>query len=548
MSDDNDGFGPDDPEQPDYAAMDDYFNTAGAPTELAFDMPAIELEPPKVEPEIDEWGLSDDELKENNILTLGKLSIDRIDEIKAMIDDPFACANLTDEELLEIAEKAAAINRIAQIEEEEDEFAASTKEESLVSLKSRLRKAERRKKTKDDQDKNGGFAGEPWTLDLMLNNKHYGEVADVIPDLVQGFMPLGKVAVLAAKGGTGKSMLALQLCMAISGGSGAGDFLGLSTVSQGRTMFLSREDDKTDVQDRIFSILKTARESSDNKDAIDVSRIKNNMAILDLTAEQMRMTMINASTKKVVVNDAVVTTVIGSAALLGDVKLIVVDTYSQFNSGEENSNTDAAMFISACKEIASETGATVLVLAHMRKGGGKGVDDVAGGGRLVDSARWAATLSYSIDEKLKDEGEISEDEYYNSIVLSVVKQNGKNPFRHPLYIDRNENGTLVLGDKPASNKQKGLDKARVTKGASEDVNYSRVLPMILDEIGANGGIKKTSLIKNYTGSEKFGTGEKKIGMYVQKALSQGLVAEKKSTDGRGYGLYLTEKGEIEAEF
>ena len=38
-------------------------------------------------------------------------------------------------------------------------------------------------------------------------------------------------------------------------------------------------------------------------------------------------------------------------AQIDNIKLIIVDTYSRFNGGRENSNEDAAQFIKACERL-----------------------------------------------------------------------------------------------------------------------------------------------------------------------------------------------------
>ncbi len=83
-----------------------------------------------------------------------------------------------------------------------------------------------------------------------------GDLLDTRPPvrrwLVEGFLPLGVVGVLAAGGGTGKSMLLLQLAIGVATG---GPFLGLDVGEQGGVLVLAAEDDRAELHRRFKAIL-----------------------------------------------------------------------------------------------------------------------------------------------------------------------------------------------------------------------------------------------------------------------------------------------------
>ena len=68
--------------------------------------------------------------------------------------------------------------------------------------------------------------------------------------LVDGLIPSGTVSLLGGDGGTGKSLLALQLAVAVATG---GAWLGLP-VTSGRAIYISAEDDHDELHRRLSDI------------------------------------------------------------------------------------------------------------------------------------------------------------------------------------------------------------------------------------------------------------------------------------------------------
>src|SRR5690606_30654641 len=69
--------------------------------------------------------------------------------------------------------------------------------------------------------------------------------------LVQDLVPGKTVTLFGGDGGTGKSLLALQLAVAVAGGR---DWIGRQ-VKPGKVIFLSAEDDEEELHRRLHSIL-----------------------------------------------------------------------------------------------------------------------------------------------------------------------------------------------------------------------------------------------------------------------------------------------------
>ena len=554
MSDDYDGFDPGEKESNFGSDEDAYLKSLGEQPPIPFDNAApdydnsmtSEEESNEIPFEFDETIYPEAEekepepeaqLKDNNILTMGTLDDERLAEIKGMLHK-YEMHGYTDEELLLEADKADILNLINKIDDENEE--RESQPLGLAELKGVLRRKERTRRGVEKIIEEGGDRGNPWTDNAVnLGVEFYTSRPPERPEVIEGFMPQGQVCILGAKGGVGKSMLCIQLCLALAGGDGIGDFFGLNTKNEGKVMLLSGEDSKDIIQNRIQNILETYDKTSDTRGKIDVKKAAPNLLIKDLSSQSFNLTHTTEQSKSnAVVNDAAVSTIIETVNKAGDVSLIVIDTYSQFNGGAENSNDDASNFITACSIIAEETGASVLVLAHMRKGGGNSADDVAGGGRLIDNARWAATLSPYLDEKDYDSLEMDEQEALKHIVFKVVKDNHKGMLGSSIYLRRNEVGTLVVNHKISTNKERGIVKRSANTDFKLVAEYNAILPMMLDIIGKIKGVSQTALSENYTDSGHFGMTVNRVRTHINRALSEGLIAEKKADHGNGSALFV----------
>ena len=78
----------------------------------------------------------------------------------------------------------------------------------------------------------------------------YGKIIPARKWLVDGLVPSGTVTLLGGDGGTGKSLVALQLATCTALGR---SWLGLS-VSSGKALFISAEDDEKELHRRIVDI------------------------------------------------------------------------------------------------------------------------------------------------------------------------------------------------------------------------------------------------------------------------------------------------------
>ncbi len=351
--------------------------------------------------------------------------------------------------------------------------------------------------------------------------------------IIENFLPEKTVGILGAKGGVGKSMITLQLSIAVAGGYGGGEFFGQNIPVKSKVLFLSAEDTKEMCWRRLRNMRKSYDADQANFPVIDWEEVIRNLKIKSFVGENARLTTKDGNSPAQPV-ERTIKTIVNTANRIEGCKLIIVDTYSRFNGGSENSNEDAAMFISACEQIMKKTGCSVLVLAHMRKDQNNSGESeaIAGGGRFVDSARWAATMTPYIGEKAGDDLGMSEHERLRYIQFRVGKDNYSGKLGDSIYLYRNDSGILVKRNKP------DLDGRTIKAKSKDDDRYDFVLPMIVsvvqEQFNKNAPLSVRRLRDHH--SDRFGIGKNKVEQFCRKAISEKKIAEVPNRNGSGYLL------------
>ena len=174
-------------------------------------------------------------------------------------------------------------------------------------------------------------------------------------------LPLGRVGLLVAPGGTGKSQLALQLAIAVATGTGLADWWAVG--EKGPVLALFAEEDEEELHRRLRAILRARISSPDNK--AFVAELRNNLHIKSMTGADNLMTRAEAG-GSVTRTDFAERLCLTVASVPG-VKLVIIDPVSRFRGGNENYAEDATRFVEAAELIAKTTGATVLLLHHANK-------------------------------------------------------------------------------------------------------------------------------------------------------------------------------------
>ena len=166
--------------------------------------------------------------------------------------------------------------------------------------------------------------------------------------LVDGLIPRGTVTSLYGDGGTGKSLLALQLAVDVATG---GKWIGKATVVGG-SLFISAEDDQDELHRRVRDVADSGFLSVGELTNIHLRSLAGEDALLATLAT-------NGG-----INPSDLFDEIDRYAAETAPDLIVLDTLADLFPGNENDRGQARQFIGLLRGLAIRHNAAVLLLAH----------------------------------------------------------------------------------------------------------------------------------------------------------------------------------------
>lgn len=165
--------------------------------------------------------------------------------------------------------------------------------------------------------------------------------------LVDGIVPQKTVTLFSGDGGTGKSLLALQLAVAVAAGDA---WLGRA-VEAGRAMFLSAEDDDEELHRRLDDILRASGRSYDDLAGLTMRSLAGEDALLAMETQLalIRTNLFEALEQRAA-NDTPA--------------LIVIDTLADVYPANENDRAKVRQFIGILRGLAIRQKCAVLLLGH----------------------------------------------------------------------------------------------------------------------------------------------------------------------------------------
>jgi RecA-family ATPase len=253
---------------------------------------------------------------------------------------------------------------------------------------------------------------------------------------IKEFLPKKIVATMIAAGGTGKSILALHIAVAIA--SGTSLFAKYFPDKPAKVVFISGEDDLAELHRRLHKVTQGLGDSVKEL-------VSNNLHFIDLADS------FDLFTSKSAHQDAKITSVpsrICSAIInsIGDdVGLVIIDPISRFRGGEENLAADTTRFVQALQQIRDQLNTTVLTLHHVNKGArmnGATQNNARGSSAFIDGVRLVFELNSLSPEDLKRKYGSAFSES-RMLLLQTVKSNYGKPI-DPLYLLRCDDGSLEL--------------------------------------------------------------------------------------------------------
>ena len=220
--------------------------------------------------------------------------------------------------------------------------------------------------------------------------------------VVDGLFPRGRVGLLAAAGGVGKSFALIDLAVAVAIG---GDWLGMLPVDpengRGRVLLAMGEEDADEIRRRLWEVMKARELTAADREAI-MARVK----VLPLAGVPCALTKAEEKDG----NDWA--TEWGddlALALTEDAEgdpdgwaLVILDPVSRFAGGDaEKDNSAATHFIQALEKLTQLPGGpSVLAAVHTNKGsrvpgyeGAATAEGVRGSSAFTDGARWVAAMN-----------------------------------------------------------------------------------------------------------------------------------------------------------
>jgi len=202
----------------------------------------------------------------------------------------------------------------------------------------------------------------------------------------EGLIPARTVTLLYGDGGTGKSLIALQLAAATVL---ARPWLGLN-VASGKCLFLTAEDELDEVHRRLSDVAASSM--------VPLAALKG-LHILSLAGEDAILGELDAR-RGAITPSTLFARLQASTAAYG-FKLVIIDTLADVFGGDENNRSQARQFIGQLRGLALQCDTTILVLAHPSVAGmnGRGASGSTGWSNSVRSRLYFERVKNSNGEE-----------------------------------------------------------------------------------------------------------------------------------------------------
>jgi hypothetical protein len=212
------------------------------------------------------------------------------------------------------------------------------------------------------------------------------------------------VGMFSGEGGTGKSLLALQLAL---GHAITYEWLGIG-ARPGSFIYLSAEDDAPEIQIRQTSILRSI--------GADFSELKGKMHLLDHVGKDALLGVPDGSG---LIRPTKLFERLLSAAIEIKPVVIILDTTADIYAGNENDRAQVRQFVSMLRKLALMSDSYVLINSHVSLTG------IASGTGTSGSTGWHNSVRsrmYLTKQKLAKD-EIPDENYENLRRLEFMKSN-----------------------------------------------------------------------------------------------------------------------------
>lgn len=339
--------------------------------------------------------------------------------------------------------------------------------------------------------------------------------------LIPGLIPLGAPAVLASKGGLGKSFLMLQAAIALATGK---PFLDFEPQPPMGAIYFGLEDSRETFQRRFCKIIGLYQEAMEWSDQ-DAANLQQNFGAPFINWKAPKAT---SYLPDLMVN---LELLLEACKSIRKVRpgIFVIDTLARVSDGDENTVQALRPILNACQQIA-EHGWTPLVLHHVGKGqdGARSqvkpalaermsTEWVRGSSAIVDNFRCVLQLSTIKEEEAEGVGLDPERARSNQyLVFGTTKLNGaqKASWR---FLEQDDHGLWhVPGDG-----QETLAKLRGRKAMAAMTVQLQILGEIYESLMDSVEVDRDKLANKYFPESKNPAGA--LRQMISKLRNSGLI-------------------------
>jgi len=294
--------------------------------------------------------------------------------------------------------------------------------------------------------------GEPDLSDFQwLDLRHAVEQAPEPLDFVLPGFKSGTVGALVSPGATGKTMLALQAAVTVSGGPDMLDFASMDAAwrrTAGRVVFLTGEDPADVLNGRFHAI-------GQRLNPTERETMFENLSVAPLVG--CGPDVMTLEWRRWI------------AGVTRNVRMVVIDTLRRFHQLDENDGGHMAGLLAYMEQLCRENSTTVLFLHHTSKAGALNGGDAQQASRgssvLTDNARFQANLVGMTPEQAK-QFDVDESCRRNFVRLSFPKINYSAPIPDQWF--RRHNGGLLEPAVLERSTFKGAKAASFKKGDDDE--------------------------------------------------------------------------------
>jgi hypothetical protein len=274
-----------------------------------------------------------------------------------------------------------------------------------------------------------------------------------------GVLPMGKVGMLVAAGGVGKTMALAQLALAVATGREWFDAF-ITPSDGGRVLLALGEEDEDEVRRRMYNAARAMR-LTDAHMKLAAERI----VALPLAGTSVALTTTEGR------STSETPTLTDLRKRLADGpgwSLLILDPLSRFAGCDtEKDNAAATRFIEAAESLTKAPGSPTVLLAHhtnkvSRAGDSEAsASDARGASGLTDGARWAASLVRSGDDRATFQVTKSNYALWGPPIVLVRDPDNGGALRAETRAEREARAAVATPDKQQATKIDGKNKPSI---------------------------------------------------------------------------------------